>query len=50
MLGALAMTVWNSPWAMASLRGYALSYTAWHYGPRLLVHSGIYLGRRVIVG
>lgn len=45
-----ASAIWNSPWAMASIKTYVASYVAWNYGPTILLHSGIYLGRRVIVG
>jgi hypothetical protein len=48
--GSAASAVWNSPWAMASIKTYVASYVAWNYGPTILFHSGIYLGRRVIVG
>lgn len=48
--GSAASAIWNSPWAMASIKTYVASYVAWNYGPMILFHSGFYLGRRVIVG
>lgn len=50
MAGSAASAVWNSPWAMASIKTYVASYVAWNYGPAILFHTGIYIGRRVIVG
>ncbi len=48
--GTVASAVWNSPWAMSAIQSYMLTYVAWNYGPSLLLHSGVYLGRRVITG
>lgn len=48
--GTVASTVWNSPWAMSAIQSYVLTYVAWNYGPTLLLHGGVCLGRRVITG
>ena len=48
--GTIASVIWHSPWAMSAIKSYAVTYVAWNYGPVLLLRSGVYLGRRVIVG
>ena len=46
----IAGVVWSSPWAMATINSYAVSYVAWNYGPGLVWAAGKYATRRVIEG